>query len=62
MGEIIITKNSKKQRHGYTQFYLHEILWYRGSYKNGKVIGYTEINDGEGAIGDKDTRVLYYIK
>ena len=61
--ENIRTKNEKGKEHGYQEWYVdNDILWYRGNYKNGLEIGYTEINIGEGGVGDEDTDILYYIK
>jgi hypothetical protein len=39
----ITNRNNKGQRHGYQEWYWNDgDLWYRGSYKNGRLIRYEE--------------------
>ena len=43
MNEDIITYNNDSQPHGYILLYKHSgNINYRGTYKNGKELGYTE--------------------
>lgn len=56
--------NSKKQRHGYQEWYSNNgDLWYRGSYKNDQEVSYNEINYTlNKSIGGEGTEVNFYIK
>ena len=50
--------NSKGRKHGYHEYYEQDDkIWLRAMYKNGNLIGYREIHDGE----ILDNAVIYYI-
>ena len=64
MKEDIHNYNDKGELHGYQQGHDHlDNLWYRGCYKNGNEIGYTEENQNlRVSIGDEGTEVKFYIR
>ena len=56
-------KNSKKESHGYQQWYYRGKSWYRGNAKNGQAIGYNEVNHFPySGIGEFGTEINFYIK
>ena len=42
MKEDITNVNYKEQYHGYQEWYYVDELYYRGKYKNGKLVDYSE--------------------
>lgn len=42
MKSDIKTRNNKYQYHGYQEWYFYNKLIYRGKYKNGKLVDYSE--------------------
>jgi len=54
--------NTKNQLHGYQEWYDRGKLWYRGIYKHGLKINYSEQNGycGNG-IGQYGTKVIFNI-
>ena len=42
MNKDITNRNSKRQLHGYQEWYIPNKLYYRGNYVNDNLIGYTE--------------------
>jgi len=62
--ETIRTQNTKKQLHGYQEWYVdNDILWLRGNRKNGEKFGYEEINYASfNGVGGEGTMVNFYIK
>ena len=63
MKKSIYNYNSKGFVHGYAEEYDQSGLWCRTTYKNGKEIGYEEVNmDGKKTIGEEGTQVNYYIR
>jgi len=47
MKKTIRNKNTKGQRHGYQEWYWDNELSYRGNFKNGRLIGYSESHNAE---------------
>jgi hypothetical protein len=60
MNKDIDNYNDKGEHHGYQQWYDIHGLWYRGTWKNDKPIGYTESNWNT-KIGLPETEVEYHI-
>lgn len=64
MKKEIETFNEKGEFHGYQEWYeLYNTNnpWFRGCFKHGKVIGYSEYNPYQNEIGERGTKVEFFI-
>ena len=54
-------KNSKGQFHGYQEWYIFNVLWFKGNRINGERIGYVEVNRHPSA-GTDSTEINFFIR
>ena len=61
--ENIVPKNSKGEYHGYQEWYVDNVIWYRGCHKNSQEVGYNELNYSlSSGVGEGGTEINFFIR